>query len=119
MVHTGTDFIAANTPVFWSAPDEQELKDQPTIRGMPPDAVYPTIKAYSQENLASIMADALTQQEVKVNNQIITPANELGLDNKDATKEIIKKLIRKKMSAWRRVIGWTLNDCEPGKYGYL
>ena len=110
MVHTGTDFIAANTPVFWSAPDEQELKDQPTIRGMPPDAVYPTIKAYSQENLASIMADALVGS-----GDLAVSATK---DTDDA-KEIIKKLIRKKMSAWRRVIGWTLNDCEPGKCGYL
>ena len=89
--------------MFWDAPTDPEKDKQRQIRGMPPDAVYPTIKPYSQENLASIMADALV-------------GSSLGLDDNDDTKDLIKNLIRKKMSSWRRVIGWTLNDCEPGKF---
>ena len=65
---------------------------------MPEGAVYPLIKAYNVENMTEALAKEISKMK-----------------DFDATeKEKIKNLIRAKMSMWRRVIGWSLNDCEPG-----
>ena len=122
MVHTGTDFIAANTPVFWESPDEKTIKAQKQIKGMPPDAIYPNIKAYSTENLTDLLADSImnytaptdgaTDGERAVGN--FAPANSTSDQQKIDIKRVLRGVFGKKMSVWRRVIGWTLNDCEPG-----
>ena len=83
---------------------------------MPPDAVYPMIKPYSQESLATVMADALVGEFSEPGTANIKIDNTLSDDQKKETKKIIADLIKKKVKVWRRVIGWTLNDCEPGKF---
>ena len=123
MVHTGTDFISANTPVFWDCPDKETIAKQKLIKGMPPDAVYPDIKAYSTENLTDLLADSIIAYTATP--QGTTPLSDgdkavtnLGKNASDTAKLDIKRVLQgifaKKMSVWRRVIGWTLNDCEPG-----
>ena len=82
---------------------------------MPPDAVYPMIKPYSQESLATVMAAALVD-ETTVDINIKKTGSGMTDDEKKRTKKIIADLIKKKVKVWRRVIGWTLNDCEPGKF---
>ena len=114
--HTGTEFIAANTPVFWEAPTPDEIAKQHEIRGMPPDAVYPMIKPYSQESLATVMADALVGEFSQSGTANIKIDDTLSDGDRKKTKKIIADLIKKKVKVWRRVIGWTLNDCEPGKF---
>lgn len=86
--------------MYWEAPKQGEQGDNDPIeiKGMPEDAVYPLIKAYNVEN----MTEALAEQIYRVPG---FPQDQ---------KIEIKNLIRAKMSMWRRVIGWSLNDCEPG-----
>ena len=84
--------------MYWEAP-KQDDNDPIEIKGMPEDAVYPLIKAYNVENMTENLAS-----------EIFGEAGTLP----EEKKEKIKNLIRAKMSMWRRVIGWSLNDCEPG-----
>lgn len=102
LVHTGDEFIPANTPVFWQAP---ELSDKPlVIKGMPEDAVYPLIKAYSAETLSGLMADAIiTDNTVDVPGVVPTT-------RRATIKGQLKTILKKKLSVWSRVIGWTLNE---------
>ena len=104
LVHTGTEFIPANTPVFWEAP---EVDAKPLIiKGMPQDAVYPLIKPYSAETLSGLMADAIITDSVAVPG---TAPAETDPERK-TIKGQLKTILKKKLSVWSRVIGWTLNE---------
>ena len=94
MVHTGKEFIPANTPVFWEAPEKTDVPV--VVKGMPQDAVYPLLKPYQAETLTSTIAQAL-----------IDAPNTLNVIGEKAALELI---LRRKLSAWSRVIGWTLNE---------
>ena len=104
LVHTGDEFIPANTPVFWEAPKvgQKHL----IIKGMPEDAVYPLIKPYSAETLSGLMADAIITDPLSV------PAGDaqISIDDKKNLKGQLKTILKKKLSVWSRVIGWTLNE---------
>lgn len=105
MVHTGHEFIPANTPVFWEAPDRTDNPE--VIKGMPNDAVYPLIKAYKAETLTGIIADALINTRDSGSDSL--DALGVGPDAR-VTKAALKSILRKKLSVWSRVIGWTLNE---------
>ena len=94
MVHTGKEFIPANTPVFWEAPEKTDVPV--VVKGMPQDAVYPLLKPYQAETLTSSIAQAL-----------IDAAYTLNVIGEKSALELI---LRRKLSAWSRVIGWTLNE---------
>ena len=94
MVHTGKEFIPANTPVFWEAPEKTDVPV--VVKGMPQDAVYPLLKPYQAETLTSTIADALIASRT-------TPFTA-------AEKNALELILRRKLSAWSRVIGWTLNE---------
>lgn len=105
LVHTGNEFIPANTPVFWEAPEvgQKHL----IIKGMPEDAVYPLIRPYSAETLSGLMADAIiTDAEVEVPK--VAPAKTAPA--RATIKRQLKTILKKKLSVWSRVIGWTLNE---------
>ena len=105
LVHTGKEFIPANTPVFWEAP---KLDDKPlVIKGMPEDAVYPLIRPYSAETLSGLMADAIiTDSTVAV--PLIAPGK--TTPERATLKGQLKNILKKKLSVWSRGIGWTLNE---------
>ena len=94
LVHTGKEFIPANTPVYWKAPEKTDVPV--VVKGMPQDAVYPLLMPYQAETLTSTIADAL-----------IDSGNTTNTASEKAALELI---LRRKLSAWSRVIGWTLNE---------
>ena len=118
MINTGNEFIPANTPIYWDAPEERDSKLP--IKGMPEGAIYPEIKPYTQDNMAAALAEGLIAYNGKgaqasaANTAFTALGTGYGEDEKRAVKEILSKIIGEKMSMWRRVIGWTLNDSEQG-----